>query len=161
MTSKTATASSLEITAVDRDVQEDARHVVWNGKGSGQVAFSVNNRKDFTNYVNENSALVFDIKVDGVPSKTTFLRLGCGSYCASDIDLTEKLKSFAGQGWQTVTVPLSCYPRAGANFGIDQPPSEYWTQVLQPFSLITEGTLDITFSNVSLIKGAGKDVKCL
>lgn len=160
MTSKTATASSLEITAVDRDVQEDARHVVWNGKGSGQVALSVATRKDLTNYVKENSALVFDIKVDGVPSKTTFLRLGCGSYCASDIDLTEKLKTFAGQGWQTVTVPLSCYPNAGANFGIDQPPSEYWTQVLQPFSLITEGTLDVTFANVSLVKGAGKDVKC-
>lgn len=161
MTSKTATASSLEITAVDRDVQEDARHVVWNGKGSGQVALAVGNRKDFTNYVKENSALVFDIKVDAAPSAKTFLRLGCGSYCASDIDLTENLKSASGQGWKTVTVPLSCYPNSGANFGIDQPPSEFWTQVLQPFSLITDGTLDVTFAKVSLVKGAGKDVKCL
>lgn len=161
MTSKTVTASSLQITAVDREVQEDARQVVWNGKGSGQVALSVANRKDFTNYVKEDSALVFDIKVNAAPDKTTLLRLGCGSYCASDIDLTEKLKSFAGQDWQTITVPLSCYPNSGANFGIDQPPSEFWTQVLQPFSLITEGSLDVTFAKVSLVKGAGKEVKCL
>jgi beta-glucosidase len=160
MTSKTVTASSLQITAVDREVQEDARQVVWNGKGSGQVALSVANRKDFTNYVKEDSALVFDIKVTAAPDKTTFLRLGCGSYCASDIDLTEKLKSFAGQDWQTITVPLSCYPNSGANFGIDQPPSEFWTQVLQPFSLITEGSLDVTFAKVSLVRGAGKEVKC-
>lgn len=161
VTSKTVTASSLEITAVDREVQEDARHVIWNGKGSGQVALAVDNRKDLTNYVKENSALVFDIKVTAAPSKTTFLRLGCGSYCASDIDITEKLKTFAGKEWQTITVPLSCYPNSGANFGIDQPPSEFWTQVLQPFSLITEGTLDVTFANVKLVKGAGKDVACL
>ena len=161
MAGKTVSVSSLEMTAVDREVQEDARRVVWNGKGSGQVALAVESRKDFTNYVKENSALVFDIKVDSAPDKTTFLRLGCGSYCASDIDLTETLKTFTGQGWKTVTVPLGCYPKSGENFGIEQPASEFWTQVLQPFSLITEGTLDVTFANVSLVKGAGKDVECL
>jgi beta-glucosidase len=160
MNSNTVKASSLMIQAVDREVQEDARRVVWNGAGQGQVALSVGNRQDFINYYNSDSALVFDIKVDAAPSATSFLRLGCGSYCASDIDLTEKLKGFAGQGWQTVTVPFSCYPNAGANFGIAQPPEEYWTQVLAPFSLVTAGTLDITFAKVSVVKGAGKDVTC-
>lgn len=160
MNSNTVKASSLTIQAVDRDVQEDARRVQWNGTGSGQVALSVGNRQDCINYVKSESALVFDIKVDAAPSDTTYLRLGCGSYCASDIDLTAPLKSFMGKGWQTVTVPLSCYPNAGANFGIEQPPSEYWTQVLQPFSLITKGTLDITFAKVSLVKGAGKGAAC-
>jgi len=160
MNSNTVKASSLQIQAVDRDVQEDARRVLWNGAGSGQVALSVGNRQDFINYVKSDSALVFDIKVDAAPTAITYLRLGCGSYCASDIELTEKLKGFAGKGWQTVTVPLSCYPNSGANFGVDQPASEYWTQVLQPFSLITTGTLDITFAKVSVVKGAGKEVAC-
>ncbi|HSC68273.1 MAG TPA: putative glycoside hydrolase, partial [Cellvibrio sp.] len=160
MNSKVVKASSLSIEAVDREVQEDARRVQWNGAGSGQVALSVGNRQDFTNYLKSDSALVFDIKVDAAPTAATYLRLGCGSYCAADIELTKKLAGFAGQGWQTVTVPFSCYPNSGANFGIDQPPSEYWTQVLQPFSLITTGTLDITFAKVSVVKGAGKDVKC-
>jgi beta-glucosidase len=160
MNSNTVKASSLMIQAVDRDMQEDARRVQWNGAGSGQVALSVANRQDFINYYTSDSALVFDIKVDAAPSAVAYLRLGCGSYCASDIDLSEKLKGFAGQGWQTVTVPFSCYPKSGANFGVTQPPEEYWTQVLQPFSLITNGTLDITFSNVKVVKGAGKDVAC-
>lgn len=160
MNSKVVKASSLSIEAVDREVQEDARRVQWNGTGSGQVALSMANRQDFINYYNSDSALVFDIKVDAVPSATTYLRLGCGSYCASDIDLTEKLKGFNGQGWQTVTVPFKCYPQSGANFGVIQPADEYWTQVLQPFSLITTGTLDITFAKVSVVKGAGKEVKC-
>jgi len=160
MDSKSAKVSSVQITAVDRNVQEDARRVQWNGQGPGQVAFSVPDRKDFTNYAKANSALVFEIKVDATPSKTTFLRLGCGSYCASDINVTEKLKSFAGKGWQTVTVPLGCFPDSGANFGVKQPPAEFWTQVLQPFSLLTDGTLDVTVSKVSLVKGAGKNGVC-
>ncbi|WP_323813715.1 glycoside hydrolase family 3 protein [Cellvibrio sp. NN19] len=160
MNSNTVKASSLMIQAVDRDVQEDARRVQWNGSGSGQVALSVANRQDFINYYSSDSALVFDIKVNAAPSATTYLRLGCGSYCASDIDLSEKLKGFAGQDWQTVTVPFKCYPNSGANFGVTQPPEEYWTQILQPFSLITSGTLDITFAKVSVVKGAGKDVAC-
>lgn len=160
MNSNTVKASSLMIQAVDRAVQEDARRVQWNGAGSGQVAVSVANRQDFINYYNSDSALVFDIKVDGAPSAKTYLRLGCGSYCAADIELSEKLTGFAGQGWQTVTVPFSCYPTSGANFGIAQPPEEYWTQILQPFSLITSGTLDLTFANVSVVKGAGKNIPC-
>ncbi|HEX7762039.1 MAG TPA: glycoside hydrolase family 3 N-terminal domain-containing protein, partial [Cellvibrio sp.] len=160
MNSNTVKASSLMIQAVDSEVQEDARRVVWNGAGPGQVALSVGNRQDFINYYNSDSALVFDVKVDSVPSATTYLRLGCGSYCASDIDLTEKLKGFSGQGWQTVTIPFRCYPDSGANFGVTQPPAEYWTQVLAPFSLVTSGELDLSFAKVSVVKGAGKDIAC-
>lgn len=160
MTSSIVSASSLKIQAVDRDVQEDARRVQWNGTGPGQVALAVEDRQDFINYWKEDSALLFDIKVNAAPSAVTQLRLGCGSYCAADIEFTEQLKGFAGKDWQTVTVPLSCYPDSGANFGVTQPPSEYWSQVLQPFSLVTSGTLDITFANVRVIKGAGKDIAC-
>nr|CAA46499.1 1,4-B-D-glucan glucohydrolase [Cellvibrio japonicus] len=160
MASSTVTASSLKIQAVDRNEQEDARRVQWNGSGPGQVALSVGDRQDFIGYVKSDSALVFDIKVNAAPTVTTYLRLGCGSYCASDIDLTEKLKGFAGQDVQTVTVPLHCYPNSGANFGVTQPPEEFWTQVLQPFSLLTSGTLDVTFAQVRVVKGAGKDVAC-
>lgn len=160
MNSNTVKASSLMIQAVDRDMQEDARRVLWNGAGSGQVALATNNRQDFINYLKTDSALVFDIKVDVAPSAVTYLRLGCGSFCASDLNLTEQLKGFTGQSWKTVTVPLSCFPTSGANFGAVQPASEFWTQVLQPFSLVTKGTLDISFSKVRLVKGAGKDVAC-
>jgi beta-glucosidase len=159
MTSNTLSASSLTIEAVDRNEQQDARRVVWNGQGQGQVALSTAARQDFVGYANEQSALIFDIKVDVAPSAQTFLRLGCGSYCASDIDMTEKLSTFAGKEWQTVKVDLNCFPTAGANFGISQPPSEFLTQVLQPFSLVTAGELAISFANVRIEKGAG-DGKC-
>jgi len=160
MTGNTVKASSITMQAVDRAVQEDARQVTWNGAGSGQVALATGERQDFINYLKADSALVFDIKVNTAPSKASFLRLGCGSYCASDIDLTAKLTSLADQGWQTLTVPLSCFPTSGANFGVIQPASEFFTQVLQPFSIITDGTLNLTFADVRIVKGAGAGATC-
>src|SRR5690606_11779400 len=103
MATNTVAVSSLMIEAVDRNEQQDARRVVCNGEGQGQVALSTANRQDFVGYANEQSALVFDIKVDTAPTAATFLRLGCGSYCASDIEFTDKLTDFAGKSWQTVS----------------------------------------------------------
>src|SRR5690606_22058823 len=157
MATNTVNVSSLMVEAVDRNEQQDARRVVWNGEGQGQVALSTANRQDFVGYASEQSALVFDIKVDSAPSAATFLRLGCGSYCASDIEFTDKLTDFAGKSWQTVSVDLNCFPTAGANFGIAQPHEEFLTQVLQPFSFVTNGDLDLTFANVRVENGAGND----
>lgn len=154
MTSNTLSVSSVMIEAVDRNEQQDARRVVWNGQGQGQVALSTEQRQDFIDYAKQDSALIFDLKVEKAPTRTTFLRLGCGSYCASDIDVTERLTAMAGKEWQTVSLGLKCFPIAGANFGIEQPPEEFLTQVLQPFSLVTRGELALTFANVRIEKGA-------
>ena len=154
MTTNTLELSSLRIEAVDRNEQQDARRVVWNGKGAGQVALATANRQDFLSYAQENSALIFDIKVNRAPTAQTLFRFGCGSYCASDLDFTEKLNGLAGKDWQTVTIDLACLPTAGANFGVSQPPEEFLTQVLQPFSLLTSGELDISFARIRLERGA-------
>src|SRR5690606_34316540 len=45
VTTNTLSVSPLRIEAVDRNEQKDARRVVWNGKGSGQVALIAEDRK--------------------------------------------------------------------------------------------------------------------
>lgn len=152
MASNLVEVSTLRIEAVDRNEQQDARQVVWNGEGPGQIALFAPQRQDWTGYLQDNAALIFDIKVNRAPTDTTWLRFGCGSYCASDIDLTERLTAAEGEGWQTLSVDLSCFPQAGANFGVSQPIEEFITQVRQPFSLLTEGQLDVTFAEVRVEK---------
>ncbi len=157
MTSNTVEVSTLSIEAVDRNEQQDARRVVWNGEGMGQVALFAENRQDFTGYLREEAALVFDLNVETTPGDTTYLRLGCGSYCASDIDLTGLLAERAGEGWQTLSVDLGCFPTAGSNFGVSQPIEEFITQVLKPFSLLTEGELALRFAEVRVEKGRAQN----
>ncbi|MDO3387136.1 glycoside hydrolase family 3 N-terminal domain-containing protein [Gilvimarinus sp. SDUM040013] len=153
MEGKTMSTSTVTVTAVDRNEQEDARQVVFNGQGPGHVALFVDERQDWTGYVEDQAALIFDIKVDSAPTQTTYLRFGCGSYCASDLDMTEGMKEYlVGNGWQTLSVDLKCFPTSGENFGVQQPPEEFLTQVLRPFTIYTEGELDMSFANVRIEK---------
>ncbi len=154
VTGSSASTSTIAASSVDRNVQHDARRVVWNGEGPGELALASDERQDFTDYRNSNSALIFDIKVNTPPSDTVFLRLGCGSWCASDLDITQQLREMAGKPWQTVVVDLACFPDAGANFGLPMPPEEFFRSVQEPFNLTTSGTLDIVFSDVRIKKGA-------
>ena len=149
--------STVTASAVDRNVQHDARRAVWNGEGPGRLSVAADERKDLTSYLATDSALIFDLKVGEPPSETTNLRMGCGAYCAADIDVTERLQELSGQGWETVAVDLDCFPQSGAKFGITAQPEEYFATIKEPFSLITDGTMDVTLANVRLKKGAGAE----
>lgn len=157
MVSNTATASTIMVETVDRNEQEDARHVVWNGKGPGHVALFVDERQDWTEYLTDKSSLIFDIKVNSAPTAEAYLRLGCGSYCASDLDAHEHLTQLVGQGWKTISIDLNCFSASAQHFGVRQPQSEFITQVVRPFTFYTEGKLDLTFANVRIEKHTAAD----
>lgn len=147
-----ASASTVSISSVDRNVQEDARRVRWNGQGEGYVALATRDRQVLIDYLREQGELVVDIKVDQVEAAEVFLRVGCGPSCNSDLDITAQIRDLEGKGWQTLRVPLSAFPDVGSNFGLVLPPAEFFNLVLAPFGLVTSGALDLTFSNVLIEK---------
>lgn len=157
MVSNTAKASTILVETIDRNEQEDARHVVWNGTGPGHVALFVDERQDWTEYLADKSSLIFDIKVNGAPTAETYLRLGCGSYCASDINIHEYLNTLEGKDWTTVSVDLNCFSASAQHFGVRQPQSEFITQVVRPFTFYTTGELDLSFYNVRIEKHSAAD----
>ncbi len=144
--------STVTISAVDRDVQEDARRVVWNGTGLGMVALATRDRQVLIDYLHEDGALIFDLKVDQAPTTDVILRLGCGPSCNSDLAVTEEITALVNQGWQTLTIDLKRFPDVGSDFGLVLPPEEFFHLVLEPFGLVTDGELDITFANVRIEK---------
>lgn len=148
-----ASVSTLTVTCVDRDVQEDARRAVWNGEGEGLVAISTLNRQVLSDYYESESSLVFDIKVDAAPVDRAWVRIGCGPSCYSQVDITQELASIAGAGWKTIAVDLKCYPDAGTDFGLKRTPQELFALILEPFTLVSNNKLDVTFSQVRIEKG--------
>jgi beta-glucosidase len=157
-----AKVSSLTVTAVDRDVQEDARRAQWNGNGEGLVAISALNRQVLSDYLHANSALVFDVKVDQPPKGTARVRIGCGPSCYTEVNLTDQFTAIAGQGWKTVKVDLVLFPDAGTDFGLKRTQEELFELVLDPFALVANDELDLIFSNVRIEKNAGQNgsVRC-
>lgn len=157
-----ANVSSLTVTAVDRDVQEDARRAQWNGDGEGLVAISTLNRQVLSDYLHANSALIFDVKVDDAPEGNAKVRIGCGPSCYTEVELTEQFKAIAGQGWKTIKVDLVLFPDAGTDFGLKRTQEELFELVLDPFALVANDKLDLTFSNVRIEKNAGQNgsIRC-
>ena len=152
-----ATVSSLTVTTVDRDVQEDARRALWNGTGEGLVALSTLNRQVLSDYLHSNSALIFDVKVDAAPKGNAKVRIGCGPSCFTEVDLTAQFTSIATKGWKTIRVDLVLFPDAGTDFGLKRTQEELFELVLEPFSLVSNDELDLVFSNVRIEKNAGQN----
>ncbi len=157
-----ASVSSLTVTAVDRDVQEDARRALWNGNGEGLVAISTPNRQVLSDYLHSNSSLVFDVKVDEAPQGNARVRIGCGPSCYTEVDITTQLKAICGQGWKTIKVDLVLFPDAGTDFGLKRTQEELFELVLDPFSLVANDRLDLVFANVRIEKNIGLNgqVRC-
>ncbi|QEY12909.1 exo 1,3/1,4-beta-D-glucan glucohydrolase [Cellvibrio sp. KY-YJ-3] len=147
-----ASVSTLSVSCVDRDVQEDARRVIWNGEGEGLVAISNQNRQVLSSYYESNSSLLFDVKVDSAPEDQAWVRIGCGPSCYSQVEITRELREIAGGGWKTLSVDLICYPDAGTDFGLKRTPEELFALILEPFALVANGALDLTFSHVRIEK---------
>lgn len=150
-----ASVSTLVVTAVDRDVQEDARRAQWNGQGEGLVALSALNRQVLSDYLNANSALEFDVKVDRAPEGNARVRIGCGPSCYTEVDVTREFTEIAGKGWKTLSVDLVLFPDAGTDFGLKRTQEELFALVLDPFCLAANNALDLTFANVRIVKQAG------
>ncbi|WP_331345750.1 glycoside hydrolase family 3 protein [Cellvibrio sp. UBA7661] len=147
-----ARVSTLEVTCVDRDVQEDARRAVWNGEGEGLVALSTPNRQVLSDYYESRSSLVFDIKVDAAPANNAWVRIGCGPSCYSQVEISKELSTIEGTGWRTLIVDLQCYPDAGTDFGLKRTPRELFALILEPFALVSNDKMDISFAQVRIEK---------
>ncbi len=150
--SRTTTRHSdnLVITAVDRQMQADARVARWSGRGVAMVYLRADEAIDLTREANGGIALVFDVLVEEPPSSGVMLGMICGDECASRIDVTRLLNISRVGEWQTVTVRLSCF----ADVGIDL------AHVTTPFLIATDGELALRFADVRLESAAEGDVPC-
>src|SRR5690606_33753146 len=116
MSGNVASVSTLTATVVDREVQEDARRVVWAGTGTGLIALSTKNRQVLIDYLNQDGALIFGLKDDKGYTKDVILRIGCGSSCNADLTITRMITPIAGKGWHTLVEDLSSCPYVGCDF---------------------------------------------
>jgi beta-glucosidase len=154
-----AGVSSISVSVMDREVQEDARRVIWNGEGVGIVALSTDNRQVLSDYYQSESALVFDVKVDKAPKGNVRVRIGCGPSCNTEVDVTEDFKAITGKGWKTISISLDIFPEVLTDFGLHRLPHELFALVVEPFALVADDELELAFSNVRWQKHQGKDKK--
>jgi beta-glucosidase len=130
----TSPAGVVTIRSVDLAAQEDAKQIVWNGRGNGAVTIS-GPAADVSRQLNNAFALAVDWRIDTPPTGRVALSFGDKA-----LDITAAVRT-APTGRVTMTqIPLRCFAGPGIDF----------TKVGYPFTVRTEGALGVTLSRVRL-----------
>ena len=132
----------LRAFAVDRQRQEDSRRFLWLGGGNATVALAGTSPLDLSRETNGAVAVEIDYRVDALGDGAVKL-VGFNEGlkpAGTGLDITPQLKAAQGKGWQTMSVPLSCFAKTGLDM----------TKAQVPLSISTSVTLDLSISRVAL-----------
>ncbi len=139
VTGSSASLPAIELTSVDRQVQEDSRRVRWIGTGKAEVALRSEGRVDLTGY-EESGVLRVNVRVSSPPTSNVVLGMGCGQDCKGEVDIGPWLAQVEPNEWHTLTVEMSCLTARGLDAAM----------VLSPFYIATQGELQLSFHDIRL-----------
>ena len=132
----------LQLSVIDRHVQEDARRAVFSGNGDhlSQLYFQYDEPVDMTDLEAVGGVLAMELRLHAQPSDVVLLRMDCGWPCSGAVDLTPVLKAMEAGEWNTVSVPVACFARRGVDL----------SQVNTPFLMATRGALIVDIAEIAI-----------
>lgn len=132
----------LRAFAVDRNRQEDSRRFLWLGGGNATVALAGTALVDLSRQANGAVAVEIDYRVDALgegPVKLIAFNEGLKP-AGTGLDVTAQFAAARGTGWQTMSVPLSCFAKAGLDIAKAQ----------VPLAISTSVNFDLSISRIAL-----------
>lgn len=142
----------LRAFAVDRNRQEDSRRFLWLGGGNATVALAGTAPVDLSRETNGAVAVEIDYRVDALGNGAVKL-VGFNEGlkpAGSGLDITSQLNAARDKGWQTMSVPLSCFAKAGLDMA----------KVQVPLGISTSVNLDLSISRIALGTSTAGMVAC-
>ncbi len=137
--------ANIKVETTQINTQQDAKKVTWSGTAQFYAqATSVLDRQE---YLNADSALVFDTVVSQAPLDLLKIRVDCKYPCIGELDATTLFRSLPLNQKRTIKVPLACFAAKGTDFAA----------IDTPFLLFTEKAFVATFANIRWVPGAAKD----
>lgn len=122
--------------------QYDAVSVAFDGGGAAQVylQFPDEQGQDFSSYLNADSTLQFDIRMQQMPTKDLRLATHCVYPCVGELDFGSSLPAVS-DSWSTLKVPLQCFAEQGMSF----------SSLNTAFLFFTEGEMQFDLGNVRIV----------
>jgi beta-glucosidase len=131
--------STGQVKGVDRRAQEDSRQFTWPGTRPATVALRANSPVDLSREATGQLSMVIDYRVDSPPSAAVTLSANSAS-----VPIGGVLRSSPAGQWRTLTVPLGCFAKAGADM----------SKLSVPLAITTNGRLTLTISDVRVLSAA-------
>lgn len=140
---------AIEVRTRQVNTQQDARHVTW--LGPARLLARSTSATNLTSLARADGALQFDVMLMRAPGAPVTLSMECGKTCGGGIDIAPALSRLAVGDKATVTVPLECFARRGADLaGVDV-----------PFSMAAQAPFSAAFTRIRIVAGAAKDADAL
>ncbi len=145
-----ATANGwLRQAAVDRNRQEDSRRFVWSGGGSASLLLTGDALLDLSRETNGAVMIEIDHRVDAAADGPIRI-VASGEGGTKAIDIGQQLRAGRGKGWQTLSVPLSCFAKGGLDMA----------KVAVPLQIETAAMLDLSISRIGLGASGVNAISC-
>ena len=132
----------LNFSTIDNAIQEDARRLVWSGKSGDLSQFYWQSLLpvDLTALRDLDAALSLTYRLSQRPTADVLLRMDCRWPCSGMIEIGSHLLVSDAEAWQTLSVPLVCLEKAGADLA----------KIDTPFLLATAGQLSLDIARVTI-----------
>ena len=133
---------------VDKEVQEDARKVTFDGTEFAAMRFASKSffREDLSAQLVNGSALTFSVNRHSSIPSPVLLSMNCegegdtpGS-CSAAVDISERMKALPMDAWSSVSIDLQCFVDKGINFA----------GLVVPFEIGTAGAMSFSVADIAL-----------
>lgn len=138
--------AGIEYRTEDKEIQEDAMSFVFTGTDKAIAEINSNFTEDKVAYIEANSALSFDYKVNSTPSSDFYIAMTCEHGCGGKINISNEIKTSPKNTWNKLSIDLRCFAEKGVDFA----------RVTSPFSMQTQGSAAISIANVNFVPHSAK-----
>ena len=141
VSSSTHEFGAIKYRTEDKTVQEDARQFNFSGAEKASAEIVTSFAEDTIAYVEANSVISFDLKLNEALTNDVALAMTCSGECGASIDLANVVDKTIGNKWQSVSIDLGCFADKGVNFA----------SLTSPFSLHSNGKASISVANIQFV----------
>ena len=156
----THTVGAITYRTVDKEVQEDARKVTFDGSEYAAMRFASKSyfREDLSAQLLNDTVLTFNVSRHSAMTSPVLLSMNCegegdepGS-CSARIDISEQLNVLPQDTWSNVSIDLQCFVDAGIDF----------SGVVVPFEIGSAGKVSLSVADIQFAPKASNisDVLC-
>lgn len=138
---------AIQIKNIDRNTQEDARQIRWNGAGEARLYFQSRNARDLSKLAASGARLSFQVRIDQRPQRQVSLCMNGPSSRLESVDLTTLLNDMPLHIWQKLSFNLSDFSNNGVSL----------ESVDTPFLIWTDGGLILALAEVEILPGMDND----
>nr|WP_016957705.1 exo 1,3/1,4-beta-D-glucan glucohydrolase [Catenovulum agarivorans] len=145
-------SDNLHLKTTDKNVQEDARLLTWQGNSLAKAYLAWSEPHDLSAYLDTQTSLELQIRVDQTVQAPVHLSVSCGEGCQGQVDITSLLQQQTVKQWADISVDLSCFAKQGADF----------SNTVAPFEISSSKANQLAFARVRLVpqSAAQAGIKC-